>query len=271
MEASTETQYIKCNGCRCIRAEDEYELYKGTRRKSCNKCKNNRAKYKCDHNKQKSQCKECGGSQICIHNKKKSRWKECGGGSICDHGREKIYCKECGGSQICIHNKIKSQCKQCGGSQICEHNRLKSICKECGGGSICEHQKRKNLCKICNLEQCLINIQRVAIRRMLQNSELLKTKHTIEYLGCDSDFFKEYLKNKMTPDMTFDNIHIDHIKPISKFNLSDPDEFLQCSHYTNLQPLLAKDNLDKSNKWTDENELFWRDNIIYKEYFKIYI
>ena len=41
--------------------------------------------------------------------------------------------------------------------------------------------------------------------------------------------------------MTWDNIHIDHIKQVSKFNLDDEDEFLNCCHYTNLQPLLSKD------------------------------
>jgi hypothetical protein len=45
--------------------------------------------------------------------------------------------------------------------------------------------------------------------------------------------------------MTFNNIHIDHIKPISRFNLKDYNEFLDCCNYTNLQPLLAIDNLRK--------------------------
>ena len=43
--------------------------------------------------------------------------------------------------------------------------------------------------------------------------------------------------------MTFDNIHIDHIKPVSKFNLNNTDEFYDCCHYTNLQPLLPIENL----------------------------
>ena len=70
-------------------------------------------------------------------------------------------------------------------------------------------------------------------------------------------------------DMTWENIHIDHIKPVSRFNLDIEEEFNKCCHYTNLQPLLAKDNLNKSNKWTDENDTFWNENIIiyiYKEY-----
>jgi len=106
---------------------------------------------------------------------------------------------------------------------------------------------------------------------MLKRSKNSKIKSTIEYLGCSSDYFKEYIEKKMTNDMTFENIHIDHIKPVSRFDLDDPDEFLECCHYTNLQPLHSKDNLTKSNKWTPENDAFWKENIKGKEYNKIYI
>jgi hypothetical protein len=65
----------------------------------------------------------------------------------------------------------------------------------------------------------------------------------------------------MKEDMNWDNIHLDHIKPVSKFNLEDETELLDCCHYTNFQPLLIKDNLNKSNKWSETDELFWNANI----------
>jgi hypothetical protein len=71
--------------------------------------------------------------------------------------------------------------------------------------------------------------------------------------------------------MTFDNIHIDHIKPACKFKLENPDELLKCCHYTNLQPLLIVDNLAKGGKWSDDDDLFWNENIIYKEYLPLYL
>ena len=188
----------------------------------------------------------------------------------CEHNKEKSKCKDCGGSSICIHNKQKYKCKDCGGSSICIHKRIKSQCKECGGSSICIHNKQKPQCKECSLQSCLINLQRTSLRRLFENANIQKTNHTIEYLGCNSEFFLHFIKSKMTPEMNFNNIHIDHIKPVSRFDLNNHEEFLKCCHYSNMQPLLAIDNLEKSNKWTKENEKYWNENISYKDYLQIY-
>jgi hypothetical protein len=244
---------IKCTKCKKDKDETEFGFYRNKRRKYCITCTDKRNSHKCPHNREKSHCKECGGVGICEHNKRKKD------------------CKECGGSQICEHQRVRSTCKECGGSQICEHNRRIMICKECGGSGICEHNKRKTQCKQCSPLQVLINIQRKSLQRVLKRSDLSKTKATIEYLGCSAEHFMEYLKLKMTPDMTMDNIHIDHIKPVSRFNLDDPDEFLDCCHYTNLQPLLAKDNMEKGNKWTEKDEIYWKENIRGLETTEIYL
>ena len=75
-----------------------------------------------------------------------------------------------------------------------------------------------------------------------------KTKPSIEYLDCSAEYFKEYIISKMTPDMTFDNIQFDYVKPLRKFDLEDEEELLKCCHYTNFQPLISTDNLLKYNK-----------------------
>lgn len=54
--------------------------------------------------------------------------------------------------------------------------------------------------------------------------------------------------------MTWENYgkngwEIDHIKPVSKFDLTQESEQKQCFHYTNLQPLWREDNLRKSNSY----------------------
>jgi hypothetical protein len=73
-------------------------------------------------------------------------------------------------------------------------------------------------------------------------------------LGCSIQELKKHLESKFQPGMTWNNYgikgwHIDHIVPISSFNLSDPEQLRKACHYTNLQPLWAKDNLKKGNSY----------------------
>lgn len=87
-------------------------------------------------------------------------------------------------------------------------------------------------------------------RKAIQNK--CSKKKCMEILGCDFDYFTKYIELKFQEGMSWDNIgkwHIDHIKPISKFDLNNPNEVTECFHYTNLQPLWEKDNLSKGNKY----------------------
>jgi hypothetical protein len=102
-------------------------------------------------------------------------------------------------------------------------------------------------------------------------TNIAKTKKSIEYLECTPQVFKDFIQQKMTPEMNFSNIHFDHIKPVSRFNLEDAEEFRKCCHYTNFQPLLAKANFEKGNKWNESDDLFWNENIIFKSFNQIYI
>lgn len=71
-------------------------------------------------------------------------------------------------------------------------------------------------------------------------------------LGCSWSELMRHLESKFQPGMSWENRadwHIDHIRPLSSFDLTDPAQFAQAAHYTNLQPLWALDNLRKSNKW----------------------
>lgn len=224
----------------------------------------------CEHNRFRSRCKECFGGSICEHNKDRTQCIDCGGSSICEHNRQKAGCRDCGGSSICCHNRYKSLCKDCQGSGICEHNRQKSQCRDCGL-CLCEHDKRKNQCKECSPYLYIVILQRQHLRKIFGQTNIEKIKPSIEYLGCSSEYFRNYIQSKLKEGMTFHNIHFDHIKPISAFNLEDEDELLNCCHYTNFQPLLANDNLMKSNKWSEEDEVFWNENIKGKEYLPIYM
>lgn len=79
----------------------------------------------------------------------------------------------------------------------------------------------------------------------------LKAGSAVKDLGCNIDELKIYLESKFKPGMTWKNHglygwHLDHIIPLSKFDLNNRDELLKACHYTNLQPLWAKENLIKN-------------------------
>ena len=80
-----------------------------------------------------------------------------------------------------------------------------------------------------------------------------KKLRSLEYLGCSIEEFKAHIESQWQEGMTWENHskdgwHIDHIKPIDWF-IKNSDDPWQANHYTNLQPLWAKENLSKSNKF----------------------
>jgi len=61
-----------------------------------------------------------------------------------------------------------------------------------------------------------------------------------------------YLESKFLPGMSWENRnlwHLDHIRPLKTFDLSEPAQLAAACHFTNLQPLWAADNLRKGHRW----------------------
>jgi hypothetical protein len=80
-----------------------------------------------------------------------------------------------------------------------------------------------------------------------------KSLHIRQLLGCSIDFLKQYLKRQFKSGMVWNNYgfngwHIDHMRPCCSFNLSRVSEQRKCFHYTNLQPLWAKENRLKNRQ-----------------------
>lgn len=92
------------------------------------------------------------------------------------------------------------------------------------------------------------------VARLKQRLINKNKKSTFDVLNYTVEELKQHLESKFQPGMTWDNWgrsgwHIDHIKPLASFNLSIPEEHKQACHYTNLQPLWAKDNLSKNKRF----------------------
>ena len=92
---------------------------------------------------------------------------------------------------------------------------------------------------------------RTRLRQAIKSNR--KSGSAVRDLGCSIEYLKAYLEGQFEPGMTWDNWahdgwHIDHIRPLASFDLTDPEQFKQAVHYTNLQPLWAKDNFKKGRR-----------------------
>jgi hypothetical protein len=111
-----------------------------------------------------------------------------------------------------------------------------------------DYQKKRRECDFLFKLTCSL---RARIYGFLIKNNITKKNKTFEIVGCSPQFLKEYLDQKFTEGMSWDNYglygwHIDHIIPLSSAKTED-DVYKLC-HYTNLQPLWAIDNLKKGGK-----------------------
>jgi hypothetical protein len=83
----------------------------------------------------------------------------------------------------------------------------------------------------------------------LKNNGYTKRSKTYQILGCSYEEFKTYIQSKFSENMSWENHgewHLDHKIPAS--SAKDEDTLIRLNHYSNFQPLWAKDNIRKGNK-----------------------
>lgn len=81
---------------------------------------------------------------------------------------------------------------------------------------------------------------------------ITKVGSSVSDLGCSIEELKIYLEGKFQDGMNWKNYgkngwELDHIIPLSRFNLENREEFLKACHYSNIQPLWRLDNRRKGN------------------------
>ena len=154
---------------------------------------------------------------------------------------------------------------------------IKKICKCCNTEFVCTKfsYAHQIYCSVPCQEMHHRNKKEVKMRRAIRHKERLKTEigyrlayylrvrlnkalkgnyksgSAVRDLGCSVEELKIYLESLFRDGMNWGNHgewHIDHKKPLDSFDLTDRTQLLEACHYTNLQPLWAKDNLKKGNK-----------------------
>ena len=73
-----------------------------------------------------------------------------------------------------------------------------------------------------------------------------KPHKSIQYLGCDVNFYRQYLESQFDVNMNWDNYgiywEIDHITPLFTYNFSDSLNISKAFNYTNTRPLSISEN-----------------------------
>lgn len=90
---------------------------------------------------------------------------------------------------------------------------------------------------------------RSLLHRTLNQFETEKSKNTIDELGYSAEELKSHIESLFKEGMNWDNHgkwHIDHIKPVSKFDKNS--SIKEVNALENLQPLWANENWKKYNK-----------------------
>lgn len=113
-------------------------------------------------------------------------------------------------------------------------------------GSIRKKEDMKN-----NPYLRLVENLRSRISMAVKYHKEIKACSAIKLLGTNINTVREHLQNQFKDGMTWENQgawHVDHIIPCNSFDLTKEEEQRKCFHYTNLQPLWAKENLSKGPK-----------------------
>jgi hypothetical protein len=169
-------------------------------------------------------------------------------------------CADCG-AELSTRKNASGRCKKClpnymrgikrprPESYVPWNKGLITVTKE-------ERLQRRRELRINESEQSRIADRiRTLIRNSLRRDGKRKTTKTAELLGCSPAEFAKHLESQFKPGMNWQNYgnragdwNIDHVIPISAFDLSDVEQQKKAFHYSNCRPLCAIENMKKGRK-----------------------
>ena len=99
---------------------------------------------------------------------------------------------------------------------------------------------------------------RYQISRMCFHMRKQRDMRTEKYVGCSFEEARRRIESQFTRGMTWENYGsfwtLDHIVPLSSFDLTDARQRMFVNHISNLRPLNAKENIRKGNKIPDAHQ-----------------
>ena len=202
--------------------------------KECSNC--NEFKDICEFYKARKQCKDC------LNYKRREKYKndveyrtKCIRDATELKKRKSRERKEKYILEIGLDNKKCRYCNLIKHKSEFRHNRLK--------------------CRICERDDPKEKFKRYVRTRIYNCLKRNKNRRSIEYLGCSNTQYFNYIMN-YNCDYTIENYgsvwHIDHVIPISHFDMEDDYDTTLAFNWRNTMPLSCIENLSKNNRIDQE-------------------
>jgi len=200
--------------------------------KFCNKCKLEKRltefyKDKCTKSGYRSGCIKCYNITTEERIKKYSRLET----------KDKKVCIKCNLGKS-LNEFYKDKCRKSG---------YRSHCK------LCQHKYSNsyiNTRRRYDPEYKLLGNMRVRLYDALKGKS--KSQSTLQLICIDFETFTKWIQFQFEDGMTMQNYgsawHLDHVLPISSFNLLDEQELHKAMNWMNIRPLSPLKNIKKSNK-----------------------
>lgn len=177
--------------------------------------------------------------------------------------KDKRYYNENRDERIAKNKEYRAQNRDL----ICENKRAyynvnKEAIASYHAGRKAERNAQKRERRLQDAFFGIVEAMKVRIHRVLNDT---KGSRSWDYIGCDRSSLRTWLEFQFDENMSWDNYasywQIDHVIPITKFDLSNIDNANICFHWSNVRPLEKTRNLSKSDKIVIQDILEHRDTL----------
>lgn len=149
----------------------------------------------------------------------------------------------------------KSLCRSCYRKQWRESNKdhLCLLKKQWSKNNKEKKAKIESDWRFRNKDNKQVFLRKIVRNRLSDAISGISNYKTTDLIGCSIEELKKYIESKFKPNMNWSNHslkgwHIDHIEPLSSFDLTNEQDLKYACNYKNLQPIWAEEHIIKTAK-----------------------